>query len=235
MVSRWWEVSAGITERLPSLQSVNVADLLFDAIEREQLCDLLDELGPQAPTILRPWTTHDIAAQLVLREHDFLAAPGLVAHGAWGRFAERRRLAWKTTAFTDLVATLRSGPPPGPFRIRWVRRVPNLNEFFVYHEDVRRANGYGPRVLPPAEDTALFRNVGCAPWYPSRRLRGVGLELVWAGTGKVITARRGLPAVRVEGRPGELLLFLFGRDAADVEIAGPPEAIEVLKRTRFGM
>jgi hypothetical protein len=43
-----------------------VADLLFDSIEREQLCDLLDELGPQAPTLLDPWTTHDIAAQLVL-------------------------------------------------------------------------------------------------------------------------------------------------------------------------
>ena len=234
-VASAWEASAGITQRPPSLQSVNVADLLFDTIEREQLCDLLDELGPLAPTVLDPWTTHDIAAQLVLREHDFLAAPGLVAHGAWGRFAERRRLAWKNTAFEDLVAAIRSGPPPGLFRIRWVRRVANLNEFFVYHEDVRRANGYGPRIVSPAEDAALFHNVGCAPWYPSRRLRGAGLELVWAGTGKVITARRGLPAIRVQGLPGELLLFLFGRDAADVEITGPPEAIEALKRTRFGM
>ena len=87
------EASARIAQRPPSLQSVNVADPLFDAIEREQLCDLLDELGPLAPTLLDPWTTHDIAAQLVLREHDFLAAPGLIAHGAWGRFAEPRRLA----------------------------------------------------------------------------------------------------------------------------------------------
>jgi len=31
------------------------------------------------------------------------------------------------------------------------------------------------------------------------------------------------------------MLFLFGRDAADVEITGPPGAIEALKRTRFGM
>ena len=102
----------------------NVAELLFDAVEREQLCDLLDELGPQAPTLLDPWTTHDLAAHLVLREHDLLAAPGLVVPGAWGRFAERRRLALKETEFTDLVATIRSGPPPGFFRIGWVRRVP---------------------------------------------------------------------------------------------------------------
>jgi hypothetical protein len=60
---------------------VNVADQLFDAIEREQLCDLLDELGPGAPTLLVTWTTHDLAAHLVVREHDLLAAPGLVTPG----------------------------------------------------------------------------------------------------------------------------------------------------------
>lgn len=207
----------------------------FDAIEREQLCGLLEDLGPTAPTCLDPWTTHDIAAQLVLREHDFLAAPGLVAHGAWGRFAERHRLELKNTAFKDLVSTLRSGPPPGLFRVGWVRRVANLNELFVYHEDVRRANGYGPRVLPPAEDAALFHNVGVAPWYPSRRLRKVGLELAWAGTDKVVAARRGQPTVRVQGLPGELLLFLFGRNEAVIEFGGPPDAIESLRRTSFGM
>jgi uncharacterized protein (TIGR03085 family) len=218
------------------LRSVNVADLLFDAIEREQLCALLHELGPHAPTLLDPWITHDLAAHLVLREHDFLAAPGLVVPGVWGRFAERRRVAFKETEFTDLVGTIRSGPPPGVFRIGWVRRFPNLNEFFVHHEDVRRANGLGPRTNPPAEDAALFRNVARSPWFLARRLHGVGLDLVWAGTDRVIRARRGQPTARLCGLPGELLLFLFGRrDAADVEITGTPEAIEALQRTSFGM
>ncbi len=219
-----------------SLRSVNMAELLFDAIERDQLCDLLDELGPRAPTLLDPWTTHDLAAHLVLREHDVLAAPGLVVPGTWGRFAERRRLALKDAGFTDLVATIRSGPPPGLFRLGWVRRYPNLNEFFVHHEDVRRANGSGPRTNPLAEDAALFRNVARARWYLSRRLRGAGLELVWTGTDKVIRARRGQPTARLRGLPGELLLFLFGRrDAADVDITGSSEAIEALQRTPFGM
>jgi uncharacterized protein (TIGR03085 family) len=210
--------------------------LLFDAIERQQLCDLLEELGPHAPTLLDPWTTHDLAAHLVLREHDLLVAPGLVGPGAWARLAEQRRLALKETGFTDLVATIRSAPPPGFFRIGAVRRGPNLNEFFVHHEDVRRANGSEPRTNPPAEDAALFRNVARAPWFLSRRLRGVGLDLVWAGTDKVIRARRGQPTARLRGLPGELLLFLFGRrDAADVEITGPQEAIETLQQTSFGM
>ena len=213
-----------------------MTQLLFDAIERQQLCELLDELGPQAPTLLEPWTTHDLAAHLVLREHDYLAAPGLIVPGAWGRFAERRRVALREKGFTDLVATIRSGPPPGFFRIGWVRQYPNLNEFFVHHEDVRRANGFGPRTNPPAEDAALFRNVTGARWFLSRRLRGAGLDLEWAGTDNVIRARRGQPTARLGGLPGELLLFLFGRrDAADVEITGSSEAIEALQRTPFGM
>ena len=60
-----------------------MADLLFDAVERARLADLFDELGPEAPTLLTPWTTRDLAAHLVLREHDYVAGPGLVVPGAW--------------------------------------------------------------------------------------------------------------------------------------------------------
>ncbi len=70
-----------------------MADALFDTIERAQLCDLFEELSSEAPTLLAPWTTRDLAAHLVLREHDHLAAPGLVLPGVWGRFAEQRRRA----------------------------------------------------------------------------------------------------------------------------------------------
>ncbi|WP_243707190.1 maleylpyruvate isomerase family mycothiol-dependent enzyme [Micromonospora sp. KC606] len=112
--------------------------LPFDAVERAQLSDLFDELGPEAPTLLEPWTTRDLAAHLVLRERDYLAGPGLVLPGAWSRLAERRRRALALKDFAGLIATIRSGPPPGFFRIQWVRRIPNLNEFFVHDEDVPR-------------------------------------------------------------------------------------------------
>jgi uncharacterized protein (TIGR03085 family) len=213
-----------------------VATVPFDANERQQLCDLFGELGPLAPTLLHPWTAHDLAAHLVVREHELLAAPGLVLPGAWGRLAEQRRLALTLTAFADLVATVRSGPPPGFFRIGWVRRVPNLNEFFVHHEDLRRANGLGPRTIPPDEDTALFHNVAHGRWLLSRRLHGVGLDLVWADTGKVVKARRGRSTAQLSGLPGELLLFLFGRqEVADVQLTGSREAIKAVQATRFGM
>ncbi len=213
-----------------------MAEVFFDAAERAQFVDLLEELGPDAPTLLDPWTTRDLAAHLVLREHDAVAAPGLVLPGPWSRLAERRRRALALKDFAWLTATIRSGPPPGFFRVAWVRRVPNLNEFFVHHEDVRRADGRGPRTHEPAMDEALWRNVGRAPWFLTRRLRGAGLELEWAGTDETVRARRGEPTARIAGPPGELLLYLFGRrDAADVEVDGPADAVDAVHRTPFGM
>jgi uncharacterized protein (TIGR03085 family) len=213
-----------------------MAGPLFDAVERAQLSDLLDQLGPDAPTLLAPWTTRDLAAHLVLRERDYLAGPGLVLPGAWARLAERRRRTLAQRDFAWLVATFRSGPPPGLFRIGWVRRLPSLNEFFVHHEDVRRANGCGPRANEPAMDEALWRNVSRAHWYLARRLRGAGLELQWTGTDKTVRARRGEPTARITGPPGELLLYLFGRQAAaHVEVSGSAAAVEAVRRAHFGM
>ena len=219
---------------LALLFSGDMAGFLDDA-ERARLCELLAELGPGAPTLLGPWTARDIAAHLVLRERDYLAGPGLVIPGAWGRLAARRHRVLARRDFTWLIAALRSGPPPGFFRIGWVHRVPSLNEFFVHHEDVRRANGRGPRINEPAMDEALWRNVSHAAWYLARRLHGAGLELRWAGTTRTVRARRREPTALMTGPPGELLLCLFGRPGAHVEMSGPDAAVEAVRRARFGM
>jgi uncharacterized protein (TIGR03085 family) len=223
-----------VNSRLGTLR--DVAGTCFDTFERVQLADLLGELGPDAPTLLPPWTTRDIAAHLVLRERDPLAGPGLVMPGAWSRLAARRQTALARRDFPWLVATLRSGPPPGFFRIGWVRRLPSLNEFFVHHEDVRRANGLGPRANKQPMDEALWRNISLQSWFLARRLRGAGLELHWAGSAKTVRARRGEPTARLAGPPGELLLYLFGRqDAARVDVTGPAAAAEAVRHARFGM
>ena len=199
------------------------------------MCDLLESLGPDAPTVLRPWTTRDLAAHLFLRENDALAGPGLVLPGPWARLAERHRLEAAGRNYLDLVAAIRSGPR-GVFRLGWFRRVPNLNELFVHHEDVRRANGGRRRDLEPVMSEALWSNVRGAGWYLARRLRGTGLEVCRAGTGQTVRARRGTPSVRVTGEPGELLLYLFGRRAvAEVDVEGPADAVELLRTARIGL
>jgi len=214
-----------------------MADGPLDMQERFELCDLLDELGPSVPTLIEGWTAHDLAAHIVLRERDLVAGPCIVLPGPFQRFAERRRgrLA-QNKDFAWLVARIRSGPPIGFFRIGWVRSFPNLNEFFVHHEDVRRANGHGLRSLTPAMDAALWRNVRRGSHYLSRRLHTFGLEIDWAGTDEQVTVRPGEPTARLSGPPGELLLYVFGRqDAAQVEVSGPPEVVAAVRRTHFGM
>jgi uncharacterized protein (TIGR03085 family) len=215
-----------------------MGDLPFDAQERLALCDLLEELGADVPTMLEGWTAHDLAAHIVLRERDLIAAPCIVLPGPFQRFAERRRVRLaERREFGWLVARIRSGPPIGFFRIGWVRAFPNLNEFFVHHEDLRRANGHGPRdTLTPALEAALWRNVRRGGRYLSRRLRQVGLEIGWAGSEERITVRTGAPVARLSGSPGELLLYVFGRQAvAQVEVTGSPDAVAAVRRTHFGM
>ncbi len=214
-----------------------MGDVGFDADERRKLCDLFDELGPSAATLLEGWTTHDLAAHLVLRERDLVAGPCMVLPGPFQRFAEQRRVALaERRDFGWLVSRIRSGPPAGFFRIGWVRSFPNLNEYFVHHEDVRRANGMAPRTLMPELDAALWRNVCRGGRHLGRRLRDAGLELEWAGTSEFVKVRPGEPTARLSGRPGELLLYVFGRkSAAQVEVTGPAEAVAALDRTQFGM
>jgi uncharacterized protein (TIGR03085 family) len=214
-----------------------MADLPLDGQERLELCALLDELGPSAPTLLEGWTTRDLAAHLVLRERDLIAAPCLVLPGPFQRFAERRRVRLANRHdFAWLVARIRSGPPAGFFRIGWVRSFPNLNEFFVHHEDVRRAGGLGPRTLAPDLEAALWENVRRGSRYLSRRLRGPGLDIEWAGKGESFAVRRGEPTARLGGTPGEVLLYVFGRQAAaEVDVTGTAEAVEAVHRTHFGM
>jgi uncharacterized protein (TIGR03085 family) len=117
-----------------------------------------------------------------------------------------------------------------------VRAHPNLNEFFVHHEDVRRAHGLGPRPLSPGLDAALWRNACQGSCYLARRLGGTGLELEWVGLGRRHRVRGGQVTARVGGAPGELLLYLFGRQsAARVELSGPAEALAALGGTHLGM
>lgn len=212
-----------------------VAATFFDCAERAQLCDVLETLGPDATTVLDPWTTRDLAAHLFLRENDALAGPGLVVPGSWARFAERHRQEAAAREYVELIDRIRSGPR-GVFRLGWLRRVPNLNEFFVHHEDVRRANGGRRRDLEPMMNEALWSNVRGGAWYLTRRLRGVRLDIRNGLDGQTVRARRGRTTVRISGEPGELLLYLFGRQAvAEVEFEGPTTAIQALKTARIGL
>lgn len=204
-----------------------------DARERAELCARFSGLGPDAPTLCGGWTTFDLAVHLVVRERNPLSAPGIVLGGPferltdWGMARERRR------GYDDVVARVRSGPPLVPWGLPVVRSLLNLNEYFVHHEDVRRANGDGPRTDRPELEDALrpvvSRMAGVQLWR-----KKVDVELVDEG-GRSL-GRRGDRPPRVVGRPGELLLWLNGRGSvADVAFEGSEAEVSRLRDLDLGI
>lgn len=188
----------------------------IDVRERTALCDLFVELGPEAPTLCEGWTTADLAAHLVLREH-------------FHRWSDAQRAAEKAKGYPAMITRLRGGAPLVPWRIPRVRNVVNGLEYFIHHEDARRANGRGPR--PQAEDleALAWRMTGFTARRVARRIRPFGLTLV-RPDGVRRTFGSGTMAT-LTGRASELVLYLSGRRAtAQVTLAGDPEATAAVER-----
>jgi uncharacterized protein (TIGR03085 family) len=190
----------------------------IDVRERMEVCDLLLELGPDAPTLCEGWTTADLAAHLVLREH-------------FHRWSDAQRAVEKAKGLPAIVARLRAGAPLIPWRLPGIRSVFNGLEYFIHHEDVRRANGRDPRA-PMADLEALsWRMVGYSARSVARRIRPYGIELVLPGgrrrrygSGEIVT---------LTGPATEFVLYLGGRrSAARVTLSGAPDAVAALERTK---
>ena len=213
-----------------------MASLPPQTAERRALCDLFVSVGPDAPTLCEGWTTYDLATHLVVRERNPLSGPGLVLSGPAAALTARIMAREKARrSYAEMVERVRRGPPPwtAPFDA-----LINTVEYFVHHEDVRRAAGdLTPR---PAEETAtldaaLWRALGRGSGLMTKPLKGIGLDLV-RPDGDVVHARRGSPTATLRGAPGEITLFLSGRGrAAHVEMDGPPEAVERMRAARFGL
>jgi uncharacterized protein (TIGR03085 family) len=205
----------------------------LDQRVRDELCDLLLALGPDAPTLCEGWTTLDLAAHLVLREREPWSAAGVLIE----RFADRthaRQQALADTGIQALVAKLRT-PPLVPWGLPGLRTLVNLNEFAIHHEDVRRANGRDRRTDRPDLDDAMWKILGGAGKLATRQLGPVGLELVRPG-GERRTIRKGSPVATLTGHPVELALYLNGRKAhAEVALGGDPAAAATVEATAFGL
>ncbi|HVC42054.1 MAG TPA: maleylpyruvate isomerase family mycothiol-dependent enzyme [Candidatus Saccharimonadales bacterium] len=189
----------------------------IDSRERIALCDLLLELGPDAPTLCEGWTTADLAAHLVLREH-------------FHRWSDAQRAVEKAKGLPAMVARLRAGAPLIPWRLPRIRDVVNGLEYFIHHEDVRRANGREPRA-PRADLEALaWRMTGFSARRLARRIRPYGLELVRPG-GQRRRYGSGDTAT-LSGAATELTLYLGGRrSTARVTLGGAADAVAAVRRS----
>jgi uncharacterized protein (TIGR03085 family) len=201
--------------------------------ERAELVELMRQLGPDAPTACTGWTTADLAAHLYVRERRIDAAPGVVVGGPLGSHTERVMASvLRVHAYDDVLARVAAGPP-----LLWrpVDEQLNLFEYFVHHEDVRRANGDGPRQLSPEFEAVMWDRLRRSLRMSLRRVRGTQVEVVAERGGRAVVGGAG-PTVRITGPVGDLLLYTFNRKAiAQVELSGDPEAVERLKDARLGL
>lgn len=188
----------------------------IDVRERQELCDLLLELGPDAPTLCEGWSTADLAAHLVLREH-------------FHRWDDRRRAVEKSKGLPAIVARLRAGAPLIPWRLPRIRDTFNGLEYFIHHEDVRRANGRGRRPARDDLEALAWRMTGYSARRVARRIRPFALELALPDGRKRSFGSGAVAALT--GPATELVLYLAGRrSTSEVTLGGHPDAVAAVIR-----
>ena len=166
----------------------------------------------------------DLVAHLVVRENSPLSVgivvPPLagVTERATERTAERSRSrSWSTGS--------------GRRGTRWARwpavdKALNTAEYFVHHEDIRRAApGWEPReARPPASRTRCGGSSGspARDWSGRRACPVIARR---SDTGVTTTLKAGADPVIVIGEPQELVLFVYGRrETHGLEFEGPERA-----------
>ncbi len=203
--------------------------------ERHRLADALLDVGPDAATLCEGWTARDLAAHIVMRDRRPDALPG-VLFSALSGYVDRIQDKISEREWHTLVEQVRQPPAIAPARIDLVNRLINTSEFFVHHEDVRRAQpGWEPRPL----DDDLVDDLEAALRRAAKlltRKAPAGITLEPDGGRHRIVAKDAEPMVVVRGPIGELVLWVFGRqDHARVSYDGPDDAVEQLRTAGFGL
>ncbi len=212
------------------------SDIIPAQRERAELCGLFIELGPDQPTLCGEWTTRDLAAHLVVRERRPDAAIGIVVPKMAG-YTDKVQAGVAAQDWTHLVGTVRSGPPSwSPTRITKVDELTNTVEFFVHLEDVRRAQPtWEPRSLDADLIEALY---GVLKKMAKRLVKSspVGLVLEPDDDHAPIVAKQAEPSVTVRGPVGELVMFVYGRQAhSRVELSGDDASVTAANTAKFGI
>jgi uncharacterized protein (TIGR03085 family) len=203
--------------------------------ERAALCDLLDELGPDAPTLCEGWTTRDLATHLLVRDREPKAWAGITVPKL-ARLAQDAMAEQAGRPYEQIVAGVRAGPPKwSPMGLPGAKDAVNLLEFVIHHEDVRRAQpGWGPRAVPASLADPVWRAIRFGARATLRRAPD-GVVLRRAGTAASATGKKGELTVTVVGDPVELALFTSGRQrAARVDLTGDDAAVSRLLATPLG-
>lgn len=139
--------------------------------------------------------------------------------------------------YADLVNRVRSGPPRlSVFALPGVDAMANTMEYFVHHEDVRRAQ-------PDWQPRDLSDEVRLEVW---DRLKASKRMLFHSSPVPVVLQPTDLPdfelrqpprgSIVLRGPVAELVMHAYGREAVrDVQILGDPVDVEAYQAVKLGM
>jgi len=205
--------------------------------ERREMCDLLDEIGPSRPTLCGTWTTRDLVAHLLVRERRPDAALGIMVPALAG-YTEKVMAAEAAHSFPEMVEALRKGPPLWalPWSIPVLGDKANLFEFYVHHEDIRRAQpDWAPRPDDDGRDDALWSGLKLMGRALFRK-SPVGVTLQAAGRTEVAVNKKPNGVV-VVGLPSEITLVAYGRpiDLTRVVVQGDADDVAAFAASPRGI
>jgi uncharacterized protein (TIGR03085 family) len=206
----------------------------YAKVERAALADTFLAVGADAPTLCTGWSARDLLAHLLLRERHPVAASGVLIKPMKG-YTERRQQSIARRDYAALVAQLRKPPVWSPVSNPLTDELANTLEMYVHHEDVRRAQpNWRPRAIDPGLEAALWKTVRRTSRLTLRKFPAA-LVIESPDNGRM-SAGTGGREVSLRGRPGELAMFLTGRQqVADVALTGPDELVERLRNARLGV
>jgi uncharacterized protein (TIGR03085 family) len=117
-----------------------------------------------------------------------------------------------------------------------IDRLINTTEFFVHHEDVRRAQtDWTSRPLPHGLGEILYGQIKLVGRLRLRRFPA-RITINMPGYGHPIAVGAGGPQLNVSGDPAEMTLFLSGRQrVARVSIVGPNDLVDRLRAAKLGI
>ncbi|MCG8922909.1 TIGR03085 family metal-binding protein [Lentzea sp. CC55] len=188
--------------------------------ERKALVDLMTELGPDAPTLCDPWRTLDLAAHLAIRERRPDTAPGIVVP-VFAKWTGKVQEDYTHKAWSELLDLVRTPP----FWIKPIDDLMNTAEYFVHHEDVRRAQaGWEPRPYDARREATLWKVLPLTARM-TYKSSPVGVTLV-RPDGEHVVAKQGANGVVITGEVPELVMLAFGRDQVRVEYSGDPDSVQ---------
>jgi uncharacterized protein (TIGR03085 family) len=206
----------------------------FARVERSALADLLTEIGPERPTLCEGWHTRDLAAHVVVRDRRPDAAAGAMIKALAGH-TDRVRDGAAARPWDMLIHQLRNPPRFSLAGIGPLDRLTNTTEFFVHHEDARRAQpGWTARPLDDRLGKTLAGQIKLSAKLSLRRFPA-RIAITMPGYPPLVAGAGGEP-IEIAGDPGEMTLFLMGRQsAANVTLTGAGPLTDKLRTAKLGI